>query len=441
MDHGALWVQGLPLLGAALALLCLGAAFRQGRRRRLVDNLPTCKTTGIFIGLVEVKGTAEAEQPLKSYLAEAASVHYGWRVEEHWSRTVTETYTDKDGKTQTRTRHESGWKTVGDGGETIAFYLRDDCGVVLVRPAGAKVETVPMFEQTCGRLDPLYYGKGPALAVANSDHRRRFSEWGIPLHQRLYVMGQARERQDLVAPEIAADPNAPMFLISTRTEEQVSRGMGWGQWGWTIFGGLLPPASFIIRDNLLGLDPAHLWPWYVAGALGYLLLACGTWCWMVFNSLVDLRNRVRQAWSQVDVQLKRRHDLIPNLVGVVKEYRDYEQNLQTELASLRSQLQATPPGAAGPDYQAVTRSVIAVRERYPELKAHALFQKLEHNLIDTEQRIALARGYFNEIATHYNTRLEIVPERYIARLGPMQPQVLMSAGDFERATVQVRLAK
>ena len=91
-------------------------------------------------------------------------------------------------------------------------------------------------------------------------------------------------------------------------------------------------------------------------------------------------------------------------------------NLQTELAALRSQLQATPPGVSGPDYQAVTRNVFAVRERYPELKAHALFQKLEQNLIDTEQRIALARGYFNEIATHYNTRLEIVPERYIAAL-------------------------
>ena len=63
-----------------------------------------------------------------------------------------------------------------------------------------------MFDETCGRGDPLYYGKGPAGAVANSDHRRRFVEQGIPLHAMLYVMGQARERQDVVAPEIAARP-------------------------------------------------------------------------------------------------------------------------------------------------------------------------------------------------------------------------------------------
>ena len=72
---------------------------------------------------------------------------------------------------------------------------------------------------------------------------------------------------------------------------------------------------------------------------------------MVFNSLVDLRQRVRQAWSLVDVQLQRRHDLIPNLVEAVKGYRDYEQQLQTELAALRGQLLATPPGVTGPDYQ------------------------------------------------------------------------------------------
>jgi hypothetical protein len=433
MDHATLWIHALPLLGALLGLLCLAASFRQGRRRRLVDNLPTSKTTGVFIGLVELKGTAEAEQPLASYLAGTACVQYGWRIDEHWSRMVTETYTDKNGKTQTRTRQESGWTAVGQGGETIAFYLRDDCGVILIRPEGAKVETLPMFDQTCGRADPLYYGKGPATALADSDHRRRFSEWGIPLHAPLYVLGQARERQDLVAAEIARDPQAPMFLISTRTEEQVSRGLGWGQWLWTVLGGVLWLASLVIRDHLLDLDLGSRWPWYVAAGAGYLVATGLAWCWMVFNSLIELRNRVRQAWSQVEVQLKRRYDLIQG-------FRDYERNLQTELAQLRAQLQATPPGVAGPDYQAVAGCALAIRERYPELKASEVFETLSQNLIDTEQRMALARGYFNEIATHYNTRLETVPERFIAQLARLQPQTLMAAGDFERAPVQVKLS-
>jgi hypothetical protein len=107
------------------------------------------------------------------------------------------------------------------------------------------------------------------------------------------------------------------------------------------------------------------------------------------------------------------------------------------LAALRSQLGATPPGVAGPDHGAVSRTVIGIAERYPELKADESFLALQKTLSDTEQRIALARSYFNQIATHYNTRLEIVPERYVAQLGAMKPQLLMAANDFERAPVKV----
>ena len=76
-------------------------------------------------------------------------------------------------------------------------------------------------------------------------------------------------------------------------------------------------------------------------------------------------------------------------------------------------------------------------ERYPELKANELFLKLQQNLIETEQRIALARGYFNEIATHFNTRLEQVPDRYVAAIAAMKPQPLMAANEFERAVIGV----
>lgn len=161
---------------------------------------------------------------------------------------------------------------------------------------------------------------------------------------------------------------------------------------------------------------------------------------MIFNSLVDLRQRVRAAWALVDIQLKRRFDLIPNLVNCVKGYRDHEAQLQTELAALRTQLGATPPGVAGPDHAAVSQQVAGIAERYPELKANDAFLALQKNLSDTEQRIALARSYFNDIATHFNTRLETVPEKFVAALGAMKPQPLMAANDFERAPVTVDLA-
>jgi hypothetical protein len=429
----------LPLVGSLLGLLTLWGAFRAGRRRRLVENLPTSKTTGVFIGLVELKGTVESANPLTSYLAEEPCIHYGWSVEEEWSRTVTETYTDSDGKTQTRTRHESGWTTVASGGETIPFYLQDDCGVILIHPEGAKLEPVTMFSETVGRGDPLYYGKGPAGAVADSDYRRQFVERGIPLHAMLYVMGQARERQDIVAPEIAADRSAPMFLISTRSEEQIGSGMKWGQYAWAFFGMILTVGGVVGGDAARNVMLERRLPLYVAAGLGYLLVGGLAWIWMVFNSLVDLRQRVRQAWSLVDVQLQRRHDLIPNLVNAVAGYRDYEKQLQTELAALRGQLAATPPGVSGPDFTAVAKTAVAIAERYPDLKANTTFASLQKNLVDTEQRIALARGYFNDIATQYNTRLEIVPERFVAGLARMQPQTLMAANDFERAAVKVEM--
>ena len=83
--------------------------------------------------------------------------------------------------------------------------------------------------------------------------------------------------------------------------------------------------------------------------------------------------------------------------------------------------------------------MVAVAERYPELKANTTFAALQRNLVDTEQRIALAHGYFNDIATYYNTRLETVPDRFVACLGAMKPQMLMAANNFERAAVSVEL--
>lgn len=435
------FVPYAPWVGGVLALLCLWAALRANRRRRWVDDTPTSKTTGVFIGTVEVKGSAESDRPLMSRLAEQWCVCYSWAVNEHWSRTVMETYTDSKGHTRTRMRRESGMTTVAHGDALIPFYLMDDEGVVQVQPKDAKIEPAIIFNRTCGRDDPLYYAKGPSQAVAGSDHRRDFVETGILLHAPLYVMGQARERKDIVAAEIAADPKCPMFLVSCRTEKQISQGLGVGYWTWGVVGLLLAAGGVAVSIAIRGGGvPEGIVP-CVAAASVYLLLWALGWVWLVFNSLIGLRNRVTQAWSLVDVQLKRRYDLIPNLVAAVKGLGDHERELQTELATLRTQMEATAPGVAGPDYQACTRLVATLLERYPKLKAQDSFLRLQRNLTDTEQRIALARGYFNDIATYYNTRLERVPDRFIRVLGGFKPRILMAANDFERASEPVELVQ
>jgi len=437
MNDFAPW---LPVLGGVLGFLCLLGALRAGKRRRLVDNLPTSKTTGVFIGLVELKGTAEVDSPLKSFLAECRCVHYSWGVDEEWERTVVETYTDSNGRTQTRTRTERGWTNVASGGAMIPFYLHDDSGSVQVRPEGADIEALSVFDETCTQGSGLYYAKGPRGGIANSTGRRHFYERAIPLHTPIYVIGQARERADVVAPEIAADKSAPMFLISTRSEHQISSGFAWKFWGWLIFGLVLAVGGFVWRDGAQGHDLQQRWLVYLLPAFGFGLMVVLGWVWMVFNSLVDLRQRVRQGWAQVDVQLKRRFDLIPSLVATVTGLRDHEAKLQESIALLRAQQLATPPGVAGPDYAACTNILVAVREAYPELTAQQSFLDLQKSLVDTEHRIALARGYFNEIATYYNTRLEVIPDRFVAALGRLQPQPLMLANDFEREAVAVKFA-
>ena len=403
------WPLFFLLLGTMLGFLCLAGAMRTAWKRHLIDCLPTSKTTGVFIGFVEVNGSAESNFPLCSHLAGIPCVYFSWSVEEHWKRTVTETYTDSKGKQCTRTREEDGWTCVAGGGCEQPFYLRDDCGEILIRPDGAAVDPVSVFYKTCDRDNPLYFEKGPPDSVPDSDHSRRFGESAIPLHAALCIFGQARERKDIVAAEIAADASAPMFLISTRTKEQISRGYSGTVGILWVLGLLLGVSGFVARDLLLDIDPTQRWPFYVLPATGYALAAVIGWFWMIFNSLVDLRQRVLRAGSLVDIELRRRHDLIPNLVGAVTGMRDHEFHLQPRLATLRARQDWT-----------VNPAPLAVAEAYPVLKSHQGFLHLHQSLTETEDRIALARSYLNEITMHYNTRLQTIPEGFSARLFGMR---------------------
>jgi hypothetical protein len=439
-DNGQVQMIGtfLPWIGLALAVFSLFASLHACRRKRLIDNLPTSKTHGVFIGLVELKGTVQCEQPLASYLAGSSCVYYSFDVQERWSRWVTETVSDGKGGTRTVTRQESGWTTVASQIESTPFYVQDDTGSLLVRPEGARIEALGVFDQTCSPSNALYYAKGPAGGIIDSDHVRRFTETAIPLQAPLFIVGQARERQDVVAPEIAADPQAREYLISVRTEEQVSSGLGWQIWLFFFLGAIAAPGGHILGDLALNQEITPLLIGIFIGEfLLYIFLWVIGWIVTVYNSLVELRQRVEQGWGQVDIQLKRRHDLIPNLVDTVKGYRDHEASTQEALAALHSQLSATPPGQTGDDFRSVQSQIQILKEACPDLKADQNFLALQQSLSDTEQRIALARSYFNSIATFYNTRLQVVPDRFIAALGGMKPRALMEANDFERAPVDV----
>ena len=423
--------------GGLLTVLFLGFAIRAGRRLRFLTDTPTSKAKGVFVGQVELAGRATIDRPVRSFLAEAETVWFRFAIEEEWERWETETYTDSKGKTQTRTVRRSGWTTVDQGGETPPFYVADDTGSVLVRPDGAEVEPQLLFDETAGSGDALYYGKGPAVEIADSNHRRRFRERVIACNAEVFVAGRARESADVVAPEIAADKEAELFLISCRPEAKVQRGYRLQFWLLGLLALLpLPAATLIVAKGLASQTDVRLWAGLPAGVAAAWAFA---WLWMAFNGLVQLRNRTEQAWSLVDVQLKRRADLIPRLVSLVAGLRDYEQRVQTEVAALRAQSAATPPWEPGADVAGVKTTIRAVVERYPELKADEAFLRLQRELADTETRVALARDYYNEIATHQNTRREIIPDRWLAPLAGIKPKPLLGAESFERAAVSARV--
>lgn len=420
--------------GSLLALLALWFWARALRLRRLIQDLPTSKTRGVFIGLVELKGTAEIEEPLSSYLSEIACVQFGWSVSEEWRRIVTYTVTDKDGNSRTETRVESGWTTVASGGDASAFYLVDDTGSILVRPAGATIEGRSVFSETVTAFSDLYYGKGPPGCIPDTTGRRMFSESAVPLHAPVYVVGKARQRDDVVAAEIAADPAAPLFLISTRSEEQVAGGHGWMIWFTGFLITALPAGGWAIDRSRMGPTEWHdLLPagWLSLGASGVLLLA---WLWQVFNSMTDLKNRVRQAASLLDIQLKRRNDLIPELVKVVEAARTHEAGVQLALAKLRAKMAAAHlTGLSG--------GIMGMAEAYPELRANQIFLKLQKELADTEQRIAMARDYLNDAITNANSRAERFPEGWVALLAGLRRNPLLVTEGIEREPVKLNLAQ
>ena len=152
--------------------------------------------------------------------------------------------------------------------------------------------------------------------------------------------------------------------------------------------------------------------------LGLLVVAVLLWAAIVFNLLIRDRNRVAQAWSDVDVQLLRRHDLIPRLVEMVKGYAGYERALLTNIAELRGQ--STGAGSAGQrsevekNVSAGVSRLVALGEAYPDLKASENFRDLQNKLVDTENQIQFARRYYNGAVNLFNNRIQKFPDMLIA---------------------------
>lgn len=151
-----------------------------------------------------------------------------------------------------------------------------------------------------------------------------------------------------------------------------------------------------------------------------LVLALAIWAVLIFNRLVRDRNRTRAGWSDIDVQLQRRHDLIPRLVEAVRAYADYERATITAVTELRRRSEQTTRPAAKAELEAeLARGIdrlVAVAENYPDLKANRNFLDLQQELVDTEDKLQYARRFYNGAVRAYNTRIQSFPDLVVARL-------------------------
>jgi hypothetical protein len=452
-----MWGWGIGIAAVWFALT-LAMSLRAFRRRTHMSAIPTSKVRGVAMGEVEVSGVAEGPAPLTSHLAEERCLWYRWECNEHWTRTKTETYTDSKGKTQTRTVRYSGTDTVASGGESAELYLRDDTGAVRVRWEGADVEPARIFSETVHMGEALYYGKGPAGAVSGSDGIRTFTERGIRLGAALFVAGYAREREDRVEPEIAAGERekgggrARHFLVTTRSEAQVISSHSWKGWGWALVGAL-PAVALLVMGIMqwtghddIGLasdvEKRRLYQGLTLVGGGGLVAFVGAyliaWMIMVFNDLIELRNRVKKRLANIDVQLKRRGDLVLSLVACVEGLRRHESELQTAIAQLRAQ--AALRDHSDPAIQALQRMDRAMGilvERYPALVSADAFLRLQKELSDTEERIALARDDANGITAGFNARIGTFPASLIASMMGFRAMPFFSADGFERTAPRV----
>lgn len=180
-------------------------------------------------------------------------------------------------------------------------------------------------------------------------------------------------------------------------------------------------------------------------ALALIVVAAIVWAVLVFNRLVHLRNQVRTAWADIDVQLKRRHDLVPQLVGAVKGYASHERGVLTAVTELRAQaLTLTSPAQLGDVEtaleQALTR-LFALKEAYPDLKASETFLQLQRDLVEVEDNLQYARRFYNGAVRDYNTATERFPNTLVANGFGFTESEFFSADEDDRAVVPVDLSQ
>ncbi len=419
MESAELKSLAFVLIASVIALLAVAAWHHFRGQRRIVLDLPTSKVAGVTLGLTELHGRASSGHPTTS--PHGSNQCAFWRQEIYAERS------DNDGDRK--------WTKIGDRmGGRAQLDLVDDTGTIRVWVKGAEIDMPLVYEGT------LYEQPAPAtegldlvaIHAGNRAPERRVKEYALELGTEIMVVGTARLDDSVGRPVIGPDPAGENpFLVTTHDEKGVTRTQSIASWlAATI--AVVAAAAFGIAwyEGPTLFAEGHR---FTAGSLRVPLVCVVTVLgvmailsvYSTYNGLVSLRNRAQRAWSLLDVEIDRRHSLLNPLIELVKGAHAHEANLHRRVTALRAGWVRDLPDKPSDDAVAeldaplelearAVRDLVATAEEYPDLKANASFLQLQQQLVVTEDRIALARHFYNDSVQRLRTRRASFPDSFVA---------------------------
>ncbi len=389
----------LVMLGVGLiaAVVAAWIGFRAIKIKRYIENIPTSLSSGLAYGPSELIGTLlpiEKASVLKGPLSERDVVYYHYLVQE------------KRGSGK-----NSSWVTIRDEKRSVPFFCKDSGGKTTVNANEAEVHT--------------------HHSHSRRSYNRIYTETNLRPSDNMYILGPA-----VVDPNhgdrlmISRDDSSFPFLVCNLSEDDMMQKKGAKGLAWLNFS----LNGFILAGlGCFGAVAAYAPTDYLYAAMISPIFLSLSFIILMFNDLQFVRHRVRRAWANIDVSLKKRADLIPNLEKVVQSYLSHEREIQEDLAELRSQFTATqkwnPESAADliTAEKKLTDTLLVRCEAYPDLKANEVVQKLFDQLIALENEIALMRKGYNDSVERHNTRIQSIPEMFLAKAFRFKEERLINA--------------
>ena len=405
-------------VGGLVALVVWFLAMRQ---RRIIEDTPTKKVAGVSLGLTELSGVAESDGAVVSPYGNRECVWYRVTLEE----------VKRSGNKTTRRR-----RVLSTGGPAF-FDLVDDTGSMRVWPRKADVNGVRSYKgpdlRGMGEIGSLggIVSLASMGATLKTGSQNTIYEEVIPTHEQIYVLGNAELGVDAKELEIRKDPAGSLpFLVRMGCPDHASRGEQVVAWIAAVVALLAAGAAgyaYAAEQVPVGSSESVYLGTPVAGVGFMALLFAIVSAVFVYNGLVRIRESATAAWGLIDIELRRRHDLIPQLSAIVSANRDHEAALQESLAALRSKLAHDLP--ANPTDEAAARAngellqessavreFLAVAEAHPALQTMTSFTNLQAELERTEERLALARTFYNKSVRVVHDRATVVPGLIVAKL-------------------------